>query len=369
MRKPSNRQPYLWIGMSTGAWLGLLIRNRFGIHCRRLHIVLIVSASCLHHSLLGFLETLVFGVRISKTRVHPSPVFILGHWRSGTTLLHELFATDSRLAYPSTYDCLSPNHFLLTRRWMPHLLRWAIPTRRPMDNMAVGFARPQEDEFALCLLGQPSPLEHVAFPNRHGPEDPLFDLACQSPRRQQSWKRTFLRFLKRITIANGDKPIVLKSPPHMMRIRLLLELFPDARFLHITRNPYEIYPSTLHLWRSMYAHHSLQKPDWNELQERILTTYGRMHERFQQDRLLIPAEHLHQIRYEDLVAAPLTVMEEVYRQLQLGDFNPTRQSMANYLASVNDHQVNQLTVTKSEQALISQRWRRFIEEQGYEVRV
>ncbi|CAN5502479.1 sulfotransferase [soil metagenome] len=368
MRKQINRQPYLWLGMSVSAWLGLLIRNRFAIHWRRLHIVLIVSASCLHHSILGGFELLVFGIRIARTRVHPAPVFILGHWRSGTTLLHELFACDQRFACPSTYECLSPNHFLLTRRWMPALLAWTLPTRRPMDNMAVGFTRPQEDEFALCLLGQPSPLEHVAFPNRNGPEDPQFDVASQSPIRQHRWQRSYMRFLKRITIAHNGNPIVLKSPPHMMRIRLLLKLFPDARFVHITRDPYELYPSTLHLWRSMYAHHSLQKPAWDKLQERILNMYASMHERFEQERSLIPAGHLHQVRYEELVAAPLAVMEETYRQLQLGDFSSTRQTMENYLDSVKDHQSNQLTVTDNERTLITRRWRHFIEQQGYEIR-
>src|SRR5687768_18104609 len=42
---------------------------------------------------------------------------------------------------------------------------------------------------------------------------------------------------------------ILKSPPHTCRVPTLLRLFPDARFVHIVRDPYAVYPSTLHLWR------------------------------------------------------------------------------------------------------------------------
>src|SRR5262249_33511021 len=43
------------------------------------------------------------------------PIFILGHWRSGTTLLHELLALDDRLLSPTTFQCFNPQRFLLTR--------------------------------------------------------------------------------------------------------------------------------------------------------------------------------------------------------------------------------------------------------------
>ena len=84
----------------------------------------------------------------------------------GTTLLHELLIRDPRHAFPTTYECLVPHHFLMTESWLPKLLWWMMPSRRPMDNMPAGWDRPQEDEFALCLLGQPSPYERIAFPNR-----------------------------------------------------------------------------------------------------------------------------------------------------------------------------------------------------------
>ena len=81
------------------------------------------------------------------------PIFILGHWRTGTTLLHEFMIRDERFGYPTTYECMDPNHFLLTEGLFTRWLNFLVPTHRPMDNMKAGFDRPQEDEFALCMLG------------------------------------------------------------------------------------------------------------------------------------------------------------------------------------------------------------------------
>ena len=93
------------------------------------------------------------------TRCHPRHECAggLGHWRTGTTYLHELLIRDPRHSYPTTYQCLAPGHFLISEAWLPKVFFFFVPSRRPMDNMPAGWDRPQEDEFGLCLLGAPSP--------------------------------------------------------------------------------------------------------------------------------------------------------------------------------------------------------------------
>ena len=366
--RPNHRQPYLWLGFNFTSWLRLLVRNRFALSFSRLHIALIVTVTSFHHSALGLLERLIFGRRIARTQIHPAPIFILGHWRSGTTLLHELLACDPRLGYPNTYQCLAPHHFLLTSSWAPRWLNWLLPQRRPMDNMGVDWQKPQEDEFALCLLGQPSPLAHIAFPNRLGPNDPSLRVETLPATARRRWQAVVLRFLRRLTLAHSGKPLVLKSPPHTCRIPLLLEIFPEARFIHIVRNPYAIYPSTLKLWRTLYAHHSLQSPNWRDLQPRILDTFVTMFERFEADKKLIPPGRLYEIRFEDLLADPASQLAKIYQDLDLGDFEPVREPMTAYLAGVRDFAANEFMLTREEEQLISSRWGDVIERYGYEKR-
>jgi hypothetical protein len=355
----------MWLGYNLASWVRLLVRNRFAVDFSRLHIALIVSVTSIHHSALGLLERLIYGRRIARTQVHPSPIFVLGHWRSGTTLLHELFACDPRLGYPDTYECFAPHHFLLTSGWVPRWFPWSLPQRRPMDNMPVGWQKPQEDEFALCLLGQPSPLAHVAFPNRIGPNDPSLHVECMPSSARRRWQTALVRFMRRLTLAHSGKQLVLKSPPHLCRIPLLLEAFPEARFVHIVRDPYAIYPSTLKLWRTLYAHHSLQRPNWRGLREHILSTFETMFESFEHHKKQIPPGRLYEIRFEDLLHDPISHMKKIYEALDLGDFEPARGPMEAYLASVRDYEGNQFMLTVEEEETISKRWASVFERYGY----
>src|SRR5579875_1148862 len=207
--------PMLWLGCDTLAWMRLLTTHHFAVHYSRWPAALIISAVSLGHTLLRWTQDAIFGQRVDSTPVEHSPLFILGHWRSGTTLLHELLSRDPRHAAPNTYECFVPHHFLLSRSWLPRLLSGLIPTHRPMDKMAAGWDRPQEDEFALCLLGQPSPYQRIAFPNQQVHNADLFDLRHLPPYVRKRWKATFLRLIKQWTLLNHGRRLVLKSPPHM----------------------------------------------------------------------------------------------------------------------------------------------------------
>src|SRR5262249_46500063 len=156
---------------------------------------------------------------------------------TGTTLLHELLICDERHTFPTAYECFEPNHFLLTEKLMTRFLWFLAPTKRPMDNMAFGWDRPQEDEFALCMLGQPSPYLSIAFPNNGFADAQYLDLEAVQPRALARWKNAFHGFLQTITFRN-PKRVVLKSPPHTCRIKVLKQMYPDAVFIHIVRNPY-----------------------------------------------------------------------------------------------------------------------------------
>ncbi|HEY1378172.1 MAG TPA: sulfotransferase, partial [Gemmataceae bacterium] len=336
-RAPRRREwsPHFWIGCDAFAWAKLLVRNRFAVHWSKWYVAAAVSVVSVMHTALRLVQSAVYGRRIAATPPARGPVFIVGHWRSGTTLLHELLIRDPRHACPTTYECFAPHHFLISSCWLPKLLWWLMPSRRPMDNMAAGWDRPQEDEFALVMLGQPSPYRRIAFPN-HPQDDGSLDLRGLTPRALRQWKAAFVRFLREVTVVNRGRRLILKSPPHTCRIPTLLELFPDARFVHIVRDPYVIYPSTLNLWRALYRDHGLQRPTFAGLGEDVLDTFVEMYDRLDEGRRLIPPGRFHELRYEDLLADPVGQLEAVYRELHLGDFEPAREHVEAYLAGVRN---------------------------------
>lgn len=352
--------PPLWVGMGALAWARLLARNRFAVHRSRWPLAALVTAASVGNSALGLVQAFAYGRRVARTPIPHAPVFILGHWRTGTTLLHELFARDPRLAYPTTYDCFAPPHFLLTRHWLPRLISRLAPSRRPMDAMAAGLDHPQEDEIALCLLGEPSPYERVGFPNR--PTAGGLDLTPAAARR---WKRTFYQFVQALTLANGGRRLALKSPPHTARVPILLEMFPDARFVYLVRDPFVVYPSTLHLWRVLFAANGLQKPNWEALPEFVLRTFTTLYSKLEEARPLVPPGRLHDLRFEDLIRDPLARLEELYRALDLGDFEPARPHVEAYLAAVKGYETSRHLLTPEERQTIRQRWGEVIDRYGY----
>jgi omega-hydroxy-beta-dihydromenaquinone-9 sulfotransferase len=356
--------PRIWQGCDLFAWLRLVLRNSFAVHPRYLYIALIATFISLGNTLLRYLQQTFFGPRVDRTPFPDDPVFIIGHWRTGTTLLHELLILDPRHTYPNYYQCLSPNHFLLTERFAPWLT-FLLPSHRPMDNMPVGWDRPQEDEFALCMLGQPSPYLTIAFPNRPPQDLKALDLDSLPPRARDSWKRTFLTFLRQLTFKDPRR-LVLKSPTHTCRIRTLLELFPRARFVHIVRNPYVVFPSTVNLWKALYRTHGLQKPTFAGLHEHVFHTFTHLYERLEQTRHLIPPGQFHEVRYEDLVADPLGQMRLLYHALDLGDFDSVRPRLEHYLNDDAGYQTNRYPrLDPALQEEITRRWGEVIRRYGY----
>lgn len=184
----------LWVGCNFSAWMRLLIRNRFAVHHSRWHFAVLYTFLSMVNSCLGLWQKIVFGRRVAETVIADPPIFIVGHWRTGTTLLHELLVVDDRHTGPTGYECLAPHHFLLTE-WFAPYVEFLVSKHRAMDNMDLSLHHPQEDEFVWCMQGLPSPYLTIAFPNRPPQYEEYLDLEQVAPRELEIWKRTLFRFV------------------------------------------------------------------------------------------------------------------------------------------------------------------------------
>ncbi len=354
----------IWSGICPTGIFRELVRNRFQCSPTRIGMAMILSALSFMNFLLWLLQTVLYGRRIARTEIRQPPVFVLGHWRSGTTLLHELLVSDPRHTYPNTFDCFCPNHFLLSTRLFTWWLWPLMPAKRPMDDMAVGWDSPQEDEWAMCNMGIPSPYLTLLFPNRPPAYPEYLDLRAVSPAARERWKAGLMWFLRCLTLRKPGR-VVLKTPQHTCRIKTLLEMFPDARFVHIVRNPYVIFPSTVKLWKRMYRYHGLQVPRFAGLEEHVFNTFNRMYEVFEEDRRLVPAGQFCEVRYEELVKDPVGQMRTVYEQLGLGDFEVVRPAIEGYLQRTKDYKTNRHELPSEMRDEITRRWDAFIRRYGY----
>lgn len=372
-RKKPNLHPYpwysprFWHGMRFSDWMGLLRQNRFRVSPTRIPLGCTVTAVSVLNSAASFVQRLFYHRKIEATQWSQPPVFIIGHWRSGTTYLHELMVCDPRFGFPTTFECFAPNHFLISSCGMPQLLGGLLPGKRPMDNMSAGFQHPQEDEFALCNMGSPSPYLRMAFPNEPPPWMELLNMKNVDAAALARWKRDITYFVKALTYAK-QKQLILKSPPHTGRIGVLSELFPDARFVHIARNPAAIFSSTRRLWPALDAVQGLQVPKYDNLDEYIFTAFERMYDGYFEHLPTIDANRLVEVRYEDVVRDPVDQIAKIYEQLELGDFSCMRRNLQEYLGDTKDYKPNRHDQLSDDiQTQIRSRWTMYIERYGYDV--
>lgn len=339
MQQENNSQSVgALVGFTFGDWMKLTIENRFSLsrtYRRRWATVTLLS---LRNSRLGRKEAREYDAKVEDAVIQP-PLFVLGHWRSGTTLLHSLLVQDDRFAYPNLFQVTFPHIFLSMEEVVKRDMARVAAQKRSMDNVQVTVHSPGEDEFALASLSLRSPILGWMFAKRETYYDRYLSFRDVSATEIEEWKTAFIKFVKKLSW-RYNKPLVLKSPPHTARVSLLLEMFPDARFVHVSRNPYDVYRSTRGLYNTVVEASRLQPAASNGIVSGILRRYRTMYDAYLEDRKLIPAGRLYEIRYADLENDMVAQVSAIYEQLQLGDFAPAEAAIQAYSDSVADYKKN-----------------------------
>lgn len=365
-----NRYPFysprFWAGMRIGDYVGMLAKNGFRLHPSRIPMLFLVGGCAVTSSGLSLMQSLFLSRKIRQTELVKPPVFVVGHWRSGTTLLHELLGLDDQFAWPSTFECFMPTHYLLSGRALQPLVRLLMPSQRPMDSMPAGPQYPQEDEFALIGLGAPTPYYNIAFCN----EDPryleLLNLNRADAGDVEDLRDSLTWFYQSLTYRK-QKQLILKSPTHTGRIGHLARWFPDAKFVHITRHPYKIFPSTMHLWKTLAHVQGYQLPRNNDakLIDYVNRCYAEMYEGYFDQVGDIPEENIVQIRFEELIEDPVSQIESIYSRFDLRGFDTAKARLEDFWAQRKSHRFNKTRLNEETRVMIDEIWADYIDRFGY----
>jgi len=362
-RPPDRLQP-LAFGRYTN-WLRLLL-DAGRIDLRYMPRALFVSTVSFLTIPIRLFEWARYGATLKQIEIEHPPVFIIGHWRSGTTLLHNLMSLDENLGYVTMYQTIAPDFFLVATRFVKRMIARAMPAKRVMDNMAWNIELPQEEEFALANISPYSFYHHWSFPRKASEYFRKYAIFEDVPRSTvQRWQRSYLSILKKATLKHRGKPLVIKNPTNTGRIRVLLELFPQARFIHIYRNPYIVFLSTKRLYQKTLAITQLQEIGPQEVEHNILRFYQKIMQRFLEDKALIPPENLVEVRFEDLEARPLQELQRIYAALRLPGFEQLEPVWRAYLEAQRGYRKNVYRIEREDIEKVNRWWRFALERWGY----
>lgn len=241
-----------------------------------------------------------------------NPLFVLGLWRSGTTVLHELLAACTGWSTPHTWQCFHPSTCFLTGA-----PREQITVERPMDSGQIATHGPQEDEFALLLLGEPSAYRGFIDPRRLGECAELLQQQAAGSEAGAGLPR-WRSFVRGIAAQGADARLLIKSPNHTFRVAQLAAWYPDAQFVWIGRHSGEVIASNLRMWEAMHQLHALWECPPGAVMDWLGAAMRQCSRVLARCLAEMPRERLLWIDFEELRAQPRRTLERVLEFAGLG---------------------------------------------------
>ena len=343
------RQQFL-TGLSLLGILRLLYRAKLNIPKKYwLDVVRLLGVS-LPATLFNGLDHLYYHHKIKKTEIVKAPVFIIGHWRSGTTFLQSLISLHKDFCSPTFFQCMLPLGFIRAEKHIKNRMEQTLPARRLFDNMRFSVDEPFDDDFAILKMTYRSPMLVFVLPDNQALQGFGVDVLAKT----RKWKKAFLYFAKKLTYVN-QKRIVFKSPLNTLRIPEILELFPRARFIYVHRHPLDVFTSSRHHARLLLEHNALQDHS-RDVTDYMLDRYMTLFDVYQRDKSLIPEGNLVSVSYQELIQNPMTVLDDLFKRLDLGALDDNDNSIRKFLADNSDYRTNRYQLSAEDKKVVLSRW-------------
>lgn len=315
---------------------------------------------------LSLCEHVWMTARLRRLPPPRAPVFILGHWRSGTTHLFNLMSRDPQFAWPDPFATGLPWDFLLLGRLARPLLRRALPESRFIDQVAVEPDSPQEDEIALASMQNLSYYHAIYFPRRfeYCYRQGAF-LEGVGDRALARWRRRFEYYNRKLLAARRGGTLLVKNPVYTGRVALIRQIWPDARFIHIYRDPYVVFESTRKFYRALLPRFALQDYD-DDLAEVLITeTYPRMIDALYRDAADLGDDRFVELSFESLERDPLGQLERIYTSLAVPGFPDLRGDFQAYLDSISHYKKNEHVFTDETIDEVARHWGELVRRWSY----
>lgn len=292
------------------------------------------------------------------------PIIIVGHYRTGSTYLHQLLNLDPRLVAPSLLQCTYPECFNAAKPFASRIVARFLPSTRTFDNVRLSIDSPQEDEYALMRMGIRSVLEDVVFP-RSGEyallkKDPAFNNEEPSV-----WAEALRSFVNRVSASGGGRRVVLKNPLHSYRIERLAQMYPNARYIHLCRHPYDMVPSAARMWSTVGKENTLRR-EWHAPGvAEVARGAERMYRRLEEGLAAVPRSRKCTVTYESLSSGPVEQLRRIYKHFGLTLSPGFQANLPAFLKDSRGYRRRTYALSPAEREIIRRHLGEFMSEYGY----
>jgi len=279
-----------------------------------------------------------------------NPVFVIGLPRSGTSLLFNLLSLDIAHRSPMYWEImhLMPLAKSQTDRKRREyktnaelkLAKTLIPKLRAIHTIRA--TTPEECQqiatmnirsfVYMCMADVPEYVEYL--------KSTSFDSVFK-------WHKKFYQALE----LNG-KPTrwLLKDPSHIGHIPQILKEYPNAKFIHIHRDPVESVGSFCSLTKNVRLAFS-KKVDTHNIGETVIDFWNHNLTKGMLDRKSLSNNQIVDIQYSEFVKNPLELIKNTYMQLNFDMNIETENKIQNYLLKDREVKKSQHTYSLDEYGL------------------
>ena len=327
----------------------------------------LTTAVCRLLSTLAPIQERRYQKRLANQPLKHDPVFILGHWRSGTTFVHNVLSCDKHFGYNTTYQTVFPHLMMFGQPFFKKNMSWLMPSHRPTDNMDLAVDLPQEEEFAMTN-SMPYTYYNMWYLPKYWQEyaDKYLLFNDINPEELKRFEEEFIKVIK-IALWNTDGTQFLsKNPPHTGRVKELIKMFPNAKFIYLMRNPYTVFESTRSFFTNTIKPLKLEDISEEDIVRNILTVYTKLYDKYQSEKHFIPEGNLFEVKFEDFEHDALGMTQKIYTELDIPGWNEAHAAIEQYVNSKKGYKKNKYAYKPETVRLVNENWGRAIDDWDYE---
>ena len=328
----------------------------------------LTKAVCRLLSVLAPLQERRYKKLLADKEPEHDPLFILGHWRSGTTFMHNVFSCDKHFGYNTTYQTVFPHLMMWGQPFFKKNMSWLMPDKRPTDNMELAVDLPQEEEFAITNSCPYTYYNFWFLPkyiDEYAEKYLLFNDITEEE--LKSFEETFKKIIKISLWNTNGTQFLSKNPPHTGRVKELVRMFPNAKFIYLIRNPFTVFESTRSFFTNTIQPLKLQDISDKEIETNILSVYTKLYKKYEADKHLIPKGNLVEVRFEDYEKDAFGITKDIYAKLGIPGFDEAEADIKQYVDKKKGYKKNRYNYAPETVELVRKHWSFALEQWGYTI--